>query len=86
MTFEREPGAGSADPATAQALQRLRQSREGLARWMEARAHSRAAASARGFQPRSATMRALMSAGRLRLPWIRWGLSLLVLLRSMRRR
>jgi hypothetical protein len=86
------------DPATQLALERLGESRQQLASWtarMSARmAARREAGSGLGgfgfgaFEPRSQTLKMLMSLVLPRLPWLRMGLTTLLplLLRFWRRR
>jgi hypothetical protein len=77
---------GNLDPATQLALARLAQSRHRLQQRIEAAAQARVAGGASGFQPRSATLRMLLSLGRVKFPWLRMAVPAFILLRSLRRR
>lgn len=79
------PASPQADPETREALERLAATRVDLAAWIGTMRQP-AAGGVWGFQPRSATMRALLALGQQRLPWMRWAFSAFVLLRSWRRR
>jgi len=76
---------GVTDPATQHALARLAATREQLADWLEAALQPRPVAGS-GSPLRAALFNALLFLGRQPLPWLRWTLSALVLLRSLRRR
>lgn len=79
-----EPGVS--DPKTRRALFKLEASRERVVEWAEADAARRTRHAPSVFSPRSATMRALLSFGAMRLPWLRWGVSAFLMFRSFRRR
>jgi hypothetical protein len=82
------------DAATQLALLRLAESRERLGGWaseMSARVASRrdeglGALGFGNFNPRSETLKMLMSLVLPRLPWIRWAFSAFSLFRAFRRR
>jgi hypothetical protein len=67
------------DPATLRALRNLAESRERLTDWLDS-TPSIAGRLARG------TLGSVLSFAMPRLPWMRWGLSALLLLRTLRRR
>lgn len=73
------------DAATRRALERLVESRADLERWAAAAAERRAM-TVGGFQPQSATVRALMSVVGTQVPWLRWAISAFMMWRSFRRR
>ncbi len=72
------------DAATLRALERLVQSRADLERWAAAAAQQRATIAR--FQPRSETLRTLMSLVGVQLPWLRWAFSAFMMWRSFRQR
>jgi len=80
------------DPATQAALEQLAESRQRLAGWTAQMAARNASPRDEGFgfgsfQPRSRTLQMLLSLGLSRMPWMRWGITLLPLvMRFWRRR
>jgi hypothetical protein len=74
------------DPATRLALARLADSRARLEQRVEAAAQARGAGGGSPFQPRSATLRILLSLGMMKFRWLRLAVPAFMLLRSLRRR
>jgi hypothetical protein len=74
------------DPATRLALARLAHSRQRLEQRVEAAAQARAAGGGSAFQPRSTTLRILLSLGMMKFPWLRLAVPAFMLLRSLRQR
>lgn len=84
MSASRRHDTDVNDAATRDALDNLALSRSVLVEYARDLAAPRGGSAA--FAPRSATLRALMSVGRLPLPWIRWAFSAFLLLRSIRKK
>ena len=80
-----QPEDGVRDPATRQALTRLAHSRHRLEQRFAVAANARAAGTGWGFQPRSITLRILLSLGMLKFRWLRMAVPAFMLLRSLRR-